>query len=131
MKYKRLAVFALTLTMTMSLAACGSNTTAPATESGAESTQPAAAEETKSPVKIQISTASTSGSFYQEGLAFAQTVSNHSDTLEVSAVTSAGSNENVSLLRNGETSIGCVQRDVLLMQLTAQAPLKPTVPLRI
>lgn len=114
MKYKRFAALVMTLAMVMSMAACGSKTTAPATESGTETSQTETAEGAKSPVKLQISTASTSGAFYNVGLAFAQTVSNHSDYMDVSAVTSAGSNENVGLLRNGETSIGCVQSDVFI-----------------
>lgn len=76
--------------------------------------EPAAKTTPHDPVKLQISTASTSGAFYNAGLAIGQTVTNNSGYIMASAAVSAGSGENVELLRTGETSIGCVQTDVFI-----------------
>jgi uncharacterized protein len=60
---------------------------------------------------INVATATSGGTFYPAGIALAKVIS---DNLEVraAAISSAGSVENVSLLRNGEANMAFVQIDV-------------------
>lgn len=60
---------------------------------------------------INIATATSGGTFYPAGIAIAKLISDETD-LRASAMSSAGSVENVSLLRNGEANMAFVQIDV-------------------
>ncbi|MBZ8135404.1 TAXI family TRAP transporter solute-binding subunit [Afifella sp. IM 167] len=60
---------------------------------------------------LNIATATSGGTFYPAGLALAKLISDKLD-IRASATSSAGSVENVSLLRNGEANMAFVQIDV-------------------
>lgn len=60
---------------------------------------------------LNIATATSGGTFYPAGIALAKVISDHLD-VRASATSSAGSVENVSLLRNGEANMAFVQIDV-------------------
>ncbi len=61
---------------------------------------------------INIATASTAGSYYPSGLAIAKLINDHLDR-RASAQSSAGSVENVDLLRNGEANMAIIQNNVV------------------
>ncbi|MDX9860480.1 MAG: TAXI family TRAP transporter solute-binding subunit [Rhodospirillales bacterium] len=61
---------------------------------------------------INIATASTSGSYYPAGLAISKLI-NDNLGVRASAQSSAGSVENVSLLRNGEANMAIIQNNVV------------------
>ena len=72
---------------------------------------------------VNITTASTSGSYYPAGLAISKLIN---DNLEVraSAQSSAGSVENVSLLRNEEANMGIIQNNVVRDALDGKGTFK-------
>jgi len=61
---------------------------------------------------INIATASTSGSYYPAGLAISKLINDNLD-IRASAQSSAGSVENVSLLRNQEANMAIIQNNVV------------------
>ena len=62
---------------------------------------------------INITTASPAGSFYPSGIAIAQLLTDKLG-IRASAQSSAGSVENISILRNGEATIGIVNNNVAM-----------------
>ena len=66
---------------------------------------------------INVTTASTSGSFYPSGMAIAKLI-NDKVGVRASAQSSAGSVENVSILKNKEANIGIIQNNVVKAALT-------------
>ena len=60
---------------------------------------------------IQITTGTTGGTFYPAGIALANLIADNLD-VRASAISSAGSVENVDLLRNGEANMAFIQIDV-------------------
>ncbi|MDR2179233.1 MAG: TAXI family TRAP transporter solute-binding subunit [Synergistaceae bacterium] len=64
------------------------------------------------PIKINIATATTGGTFYLAGIALSQLWNEKLET-QTSAITSAGSPENVSLLINKEATVAAIQSDIL------------------
>lgn len=66
---------------------------------------------------VNVTTASTSGSFYPSGMAIAKLI-NDKVGVRASAQSSAGSVENVSILKNKEANIGIIQNNVVKAALT-------------
>lgn len=72
---------------------------------------------------VNIATASTSGSFYPAGLAISKLI-NDNLGVRASAQASAGSVENVSILRNGEANIALIQNNVVRDALEGKGTFK-------
>ena len=102
---KRLWSIALTLTMILSLAACGkTQTDNPGGTSGNTSTS---GEPTKRETqRISLGSASVGGVYYVYGAGLAQVLTEHVDYLEVSSEVTGGAAVNVGLVDSGEVQIG-------------------------
>lgn len=95
------------LTLALTLGACTGSAPAAQPPSSTPGGQ------TSPNVRLRIATATTGGSFYPAGIAAAQLYSEKVKGVQASAITSAGSVENISLLANKEADIVCMQSDVL------------------
>lgn len=79
---------------------------------------PASAQEVKF---INLATATSGGTFYPAGIALTKLLSDKTD-MRASAISSAGSVENVSLLRNEEVNMAFVQIDVAQNAIAGKGP---------
>ena len=79
---------------------------------------PATAQEVKF---INLATATSGGTFYPAGIALTKLLSDKTD-MRASAISSAGSVENVSLLRNEEVNMAFVQIDVAQNAIAGKGP---------
>ena len=62
--------------------------------------------------RIDIATATTGGTFYPLGIALSHLLEQQIDGLRASASSSAGSVENIALLRGGETTMAIIQNNI-------------------
>lgn len=70
---------------------------------------------------LNLATATSGGTFYPAGIALTNLLSDKTD-MRASAISSAGSVENVSLLRNGEVNMAFIQIDVAQNAIAGRGP---------
>lgn len=70
---------------------------------------------------INLATATSGGTFYPAGIALTNLIDDKTD-MRASAISSAGSVENVSLLRNGEVNMAFIQIDVAQNAIAGAGP---------
>ncbi|MBN9885872.1 TAXI family TRAP transporter solute-binding subunit [Salipiger abyssi] len=70
---------------------------------------------------INLATATSGGTFYPAGIALTNLIGDKTE-MRASAISSAGSVENVSLLRNGEVNMAFVQIDVAQNAIAGKGP---------
>lgn len=101
---KRLICGSLTLILILAfgLTGCGGST-GETTGTGQQS----------GPLNLLIGTASTSGSSYMYGTAFAETVNKNCDTIQLTPVATGGTADNIERMRKGSIKIGLTSSDWL------------------
>ena len=112
---KRIFALLLARCMVFALAACGTDTTKdPAETEGASSTPAAPADvpDVEASASLEFGTGSSTGTYYGFGSTFATYISNNTG-VNITAVTSDGSQANIEMVDGDEQQLGFVQSDVM------------------
>jgi TRAP transporter TAXI family solute receptor len=112
---KRIAALVLCLALVFALAACGETPSEPSSDpnaSAAPSAGPADVPEVEASAELEFGTGSSTGTYYGFGSTFATYISNNTG-VNITAVTSGGSQTNIEMVDGDEQQLGFVQSDVM------------------
>lgn len=112
---KKILALMLALVMVFALAACGETPVEPSSDpnaSAAPSAGPADVPEVEASAELEFGTGSSTGTYYGFGSTFATYISNNTG-VNITAVTSGGSQTNIEMVDGDEQQLGFVQSDVM------------------
>ena len=112
---KKILALMLALVMVFALAACGETPGEPSSDpnaSAAPSAGPADVPEVEASAELEFGTGSSTGTYYGFGSTFATYISNNTG-VNITAVTSGGSQTNIEMVDGDEQQLGFVQSDVM------------------